>query len=392
MLRLLPKPQNTHSNWMRSALARTSLIGLARSMATAPRRRVAAMEVNLAMNLEDAKRYGLEGGFQHSGSSCGRHVEKLYVEGRLQGSLERAATALFDGTIKHALVVSGFYVLHDHLEGATGSCETDGPPGALAVVRALCARGVQTSLYCDAHNGPVLRAGFDAMIAYYATTRPAVADRLRSHCRCVDVPDGVDHLEALKGALEKAWEAAGEVDALVAVERLSEPYRNIRGNDLAAHTEPVDVLWPHVDGTSCGDARRKAGIREDAVSVGIGDGGNEVGLGRVAQLDAVASLSPGEDFCALGVNGALRACDHPLVATVSNWGGSALEAAAHALFPAALDDLEEGVERAVLEAICAAGSVDGKYVERPLSVDGMAWEPVHREFYEMLWGLAKGES
>ena len=68
---------------------------------------------------------------------------------------------------------------------------------------------------------------------------------------------------------------------------------------------------------------------------------------------------------------------------------TALEAAAHALFPAALDDLEEGVERAVLEAICAAGSVDGKYVERPLSVDGMAWEPVPRDFYEMLWGLAE---
>ena len=98
---------------MRSALARTSLLGLARSMATAPRRRVAAMEVSLAMNLDDAKLYGLEGGFRHSGSSCGRHVEKLYVEGRLQGSLERAATALFDRTVKHALVVSGFYVLHD---------------------------------------------------------------------------------------------------------------------------------------------------------------------------------------------------------------------------------------------------------------------------------------
>ena len=234
---------------MRSALARTSLLGLARSLATAPRRRVAAMEVNLAMNLEDTKRYGLEGGFQHSGSSCGRHVEKLYVEGRLQGSLERAATALFDGTIKHALVVSGFYVLHDQLEGATGSCETDGPPGALAVVRALCARGVQTSLYCDAHNGPVLKAGFDAMVDYYETTNSEIAARLRSHCRCVDVVDeGGDHLEALKGALENAWEATDEVDALVAVERLSEPYRNIRGSDLAAHTEPVDVLWPHVDG------------------------------------------------------------------------------------------------------------------------------------------------
>ena len=165
------------------------------------------MEVNLAMNLEDAKRYGLEGGFQHAGSSCGRHVEKLYVEGRLQGSLERAATALFDGTVKHALVVSGFYVLHDRLEGATGSCRPAlRPAGALAVVRALCARGVQTSLYCDAHNGPVLKAGFDAMVDYYETTRPAVAARLRSHCRCVDVPDGVDHLEALKKA---PWKRPG---------------------------------------------------------------------------------------------------------------------------------------------------------------------------------------
>ena len=248
--------------------------------------------------------------------------------------------------------------------------------------RAAC----KTSLYCDAHNGPVLRAGFEAMVAYYATTRPAVADRLRSRCRCVDVPDGVDHLEALKGALDKAWEQADEVDALVAVERLSEPYRNIRGNDLAAHTEPVDVLWPHVDGSSCGDARRKAGIREDAVSVGIGDGGNEVGLGRVAQLDAVASLSPGEDFCALGVNGALRACDHPLVATGDGCRTGAGRArgaicapapstastssALSVDFPAAFGWglLEAGVERirpsaAVLEAICAAGSVDGAGIE-----------------------------
>ena len=327
------------------------------------------------MNLEDAKRYGLEGGFRHAGSSCGRHVEKLYVEGRLQGSLERAATALFDGTVKHALVVSGFYVLHDRLEGATGSCETDGPPGALAVVRALCARGVQTSLYCDAHNDPVLESGLrlhDSVLCNHEARRrgsikePLPLRRRPRRCRST--------WRRSKAPWTRPGRQADEVDALVAVERLSEPYRNIRGNDLAAHTERVDVLWPHVDGSSCGEARRKAGIREDAVSVGIGDGGNEVGLGRVAQLDAVASLSPGEDFCALGVNGALRACDHPLVATVSNWGGSALEeAAAHALFPAALDDLEEGVERAVLEAICAAGSVDGKYVERPLSVDGMAW-------------------
>ena len=372
---------------MRSALARTSLLGLARSMATTPTKRVAAMEVMLAMNPADAARYGRDGGFAHAGSSAGRHVEKLYEAGRLQGSLARATTALFDGKVKHAMVVSGFYVLHDSGgPGTTGSCGTDGPPGALAIVRALCARGIQTSLYCDAHNGPVLRAGFEAMVVYYEGKRPDIATRLRSHCRCVDVDDRSDHLAALKASIAKAWGPV-EVDALVAIERLSEPYRNIRGLDLSDHKEPIDVLWPHVNGDSCSNARRLAGIKEDAVSIGIGDGGNEVGLGAIAQLEAVKELSPGADSCALEVNGALRRCDCPVVATVSNWGGSALEAAAHVLFPVELDDLEAGVERRVLEAICAAGSVDGKYVELPLSVDGMAWEPVHREFYEALWAV-----
>ena len=49
------------------------------------------------------------------------------------------------------------------------------------------------------------------------------------------------------------------------------------------------------------------------------------------------------------------------------------------------------VELALLDAIMAqpAGSVDGKYHEQPRSVDGLAWEPFHREFYENLWGLTK---
>ena len=43
----------------------------------------------------------------------------------------------------------------------------------------------------------------------------------------------------------------------------------------------------------------------------------------------------------------------------------------------------------MLAAIVEAGSVDGKYNDRPMSVDGLAWEPFHREFYEDLWALAR---
>lgn len=82
-------------------------------------------------------------GHAYAGSYAGRNIEKLYARGGLGGSLERAARAVFAGDRRHALVVSGFYVLHGyggHGGGggiAAGFCETDGPLGVPAVVRAL---------------------------------------------------------------------------------------------------------------------------------------------------------------------------------------------------------------------------------------------------------------
>ena len=47
-------------------------------------------------------------------------------------------------------------------------------------------------------------------------------------------------------ATKAAWGEAspGPIDCLFAIERLGAPYRNIRGVDISAHTEPVDCLWP----------------------------------------------------------------------------------------------------------------------------------------------------
>jgi len=104
-------------------------------------------------------------------------------------------------------------------------------------------------------------------------------------------------------------------------------------------------------------------------------------------------LAP-DGFAPLSANGAYRACDHLVAATVSNWGGTALEAAAAALFPAArAPDAADAVavEAAVLAAIMRGpcGAVDGKYADRPDSVDGLPFDPVHRDFYAHLWGLAE---
>lgn len=432
--------------------------------------RVRAMELATVFSPADLDAYRSKGdsalpplckGFMYAGSFAGRNIEKMYELGGLEGSLETAVRSCFEGTkVKHVLVCSGFYVLHNYggNEGQqdgiqAGSCETDGPLGALALVRAFASRGVYVSLYCEPHNGPVLRAGHEAMLRYYDEAAPAMAARLRSHSRCLaDATDGAaeaapsaeftaayaricpdDPMPSptslrsraarssfeLGMALAAAWRGQRDVpavDAIFAIERLSAPYRNIRGADIGVHTEPIDALWPlstpaegskasasmaafaSENGTlpSPADLRRLATVAPEAMCLGIGDGGNEVGMGKITCIDEVSVLSPGGEFAPIHVNGAHRTCDHLVLGTVSNWAGTAFEAAAHVLFPeSALDYGAEAhgtdVELALLDAIMAqpAGSVDGKYHEQPRSVDGLVWEPYHREFYESLWGLAR---
>jgi len=431
---------------------------------------VRAMEVGIAFSPDDFRAYcagpnlphplsPISRGFAYSGSFAGRNIEKIYALGGQEGSLEAAVRACFGSEgeaapVRHVLVCSGFYCLHNfgsfNPGSGAGSCETDGPLGALALVRAFAARGVRVSLYCEPHNGPVLRAGYDAMLRHFERASPAMAELLRTHSRCLpDATDGAgeplspelaDSLSrmypgeplpltssgrsrSVRSALElrksvsAAWgpSVPGDIDLLFAIERLSAPYRNIRGVDISVHTEPIDALWPPAiapEGSPAVDAmsdfwqasgvaadptalRELAGVSPNALSIGIGDGGNEVGMGKVSVQPAVAVLSPGGEFAQISVNGAYRACDHLIVGTVSNWAGTAFEAAAHVLVPpaAALDyvSYDDSVEKTILDAITAApaGSVDGKYPAQQNSVDGMTWEPHHREYYEFIWDMAK---
>jgi hypothetical protein len=434
--------------------------------------RVLAMELASVFRSSDLEAYRARAGvslpsvcsgFAYSGSYAGRNIEKMYELGRLEGSLENAVRSCFDGgKVTHVLVTSGFYVLHNHGGNRAdmhagiqaGSCETDGPLGALALVRAFACRGVHVSLYCEPHNGPVLRAGYEAMLRFYSQAAPAMAARLQSHTRCLpEATDGAAGAASeeftaayaaiypddpkpspaslrsrtvrssweLGKALEAGWAPDGppsRVDALFAIERLSAPYRNIRGRDIGAETEPIDALWPLAVAAEASAAaesvraftdesgsvpsaavlRELAHIAPDAMSLGIGDGGNEVGMGKITCIDEISALSPGGEFAPIHVNGAHRACDHLVLGTVSNWAGTAFEAAAHVLFPENALDYganahATAVELALLDAIMAqpAGSVDGKYHEQPRSVDGLVWEPYHREFYETLWTLATQE-
>lgn len=406
------------------------------------------MEIACVFSVDDYKAYAQLGpvidgelamGFKYSGSYCGRNIEKIYQKAVQHGrapSLFEAVTTLQKAS--HVLIITGFFVLHqkgaEGPHGDLGGCETDGPLGALAVLRALCARGVRASLFCDVHNGPVIKKAYDSMMEHFREADEGFWSRLQSHSRCLPFVSAEKPLpEAAKAevgdkemstleerswclsarlgdALRDAWgDNAGRVDALLSLERLGAPYRNIRGRDIGQHTEPIDCLYPLVEcgiNEECRAAlaemptapfRRLAHVAEDAKTLGVGDGGNEVGMGRVVSVPGCSELRPdGAAFAPLASNGCVRSCDNAVLGTVSNWAGSAIEAACHVLWPAQVDyvpkmrSIGSSVEENLLRAIMAKPTVavDGSHNDRAMSVDGMNFEPHHRELYDYLWHLA----
>jgi len=120
---------------------------------------------------------------------------------------------------------------------------------------------------------------------------------------------------------------------------------------------------PHV--TRGRPARRRATALRP-VTIGIGDGGNEIGMGKVrtrlAGLDALRARIA-----------AVVPVDHLVVAGVSNWGGYGIAAALGRLTGLDLLHTPE-IERRLVEACVAAGACDGVTRRREPTVDGLAAE------------------
>lgn len=111
--------------------------------------------------------------------------------------------------------------------------------------------------------------------------------------------------------------------------------------------------------------------RAASVSIGIGDGGNEIGMGKVPHETVVKNIP----------NGHLIHCrvptDHLIVAGVSNWGAYALAAGLFVLreVKPPPDLFDSDAERRILEVMVEAGPlVDGVTGKQTATVDGLTWD------------------
>lgn len=231
------------------------------------------------------------------------------------GELHDAAELLI--ATRSVLIVTGFFI------PAGGACETDGPPGAWALGDALASLGIEVGYVTDAACLPVLGgAGMTPLIEY----DPNLLTRHKP-------------------------------TALVSIERVGRAadgkYYNMRGKDIGAFTAPVDDMFLQANA---------AGIP----TIGIGDGGNEIGMGNVRELVA-ANIKLGPTIaCVVPTT-------HLIVAGVSNWGAWGLVAGLSLLCGRNLLPTVEQARRQ-LDAIVAAGAVDGVTARPEATVDGLSWE------------------
>ncbi len=260
-------------------------------------------------------------------------------------SPERGAPSAERTILAPALgIVTGFFIAH-----AEPPCgETDGPLGALFLARALAPTGVIVALLTDAFCRDALAVGLEAC---------ALTDRVL--LRVLPPSDEQYAGDPLQGLA---------LTHLVAVERPGPCddgcCRNMRGRDITAETAPAHLLF------------EGAALCDPAVrTIGIGDGGNEIGMGRI----------PRETIRRNVPNGGLIACrvttDFLIVTGVSNWGAYALAAGVRYLRGVAHDPelFDPARERELLELMVERGPlVDGPSGKRQATVDGLPFEEYAR--------------
>lgn len=308
-------------------------------------------------------------------------------------ALERAANSLAkNGT--SVGIVTGFPIL----VGGQPTAETDGPPGAVMLASVLLGLDRSVSLITDTVGQPAVVAACDVCSVprslLLEMPTPLQVDAAlggATHCGGPDPVSTDWSRKFLAGdfgrrpthlvAIERPGPTHTEVSLLsparsgpppVARFRTALPadlrdrVLNMRGEAITPYTAPTHLLF------------ERAHEREPKVTtIGIGDGGNEIGMGAIPWelLDDALGL-PGSGRVACRI-----ATDELIIAGVSNWGGYALAAAvAHAA--GRLDVLrpcDVAGERLVIEAlICQAGAVDGVTRLREPTVDGLPLE-VHLE-------------
>jgi hypothetical protein len=235
-----------------------------------------------------------------------------------------AADLILDspGTV---FIVTGFYILN------AGASETDGPPGAVVIGEGLTALGYEVVYVSDRY------------------TVPSIEHTIGDAAPVIDFPITSDE-QSEKFAADLLSRYSPSV--VIAIERCGMTaqgtFHNMHGKDISAYNARTDFLFTQHDRT-----------------VGVGDGGNEIGMGNHADVVAATESLVGRPC--------VTKTSELVIASTSNWGGYGLVAAlSERSGKNVLASVEH--EKEILDSFVEAGLVDGMTQDNVPMVDGFSHE------------------
>jgi hypothetical protein len=290
-------------------------------------------------------------------------------------------------------IVTGFYIPAGDLPAA----ETDGPPGACVLAKALLDLGIETCVITDGYCFSALEAaaeasGFPAhrLIRYphpQSDSKNDQAARAEWHEHFWQSVPGknLTHLIAIErvgpshtletvSAQSHFGSGATEAFARKVQQEHRDRCHNMRGTNIDEYAGDIHRLFEEC-------CHRFPCVK----TIGIGDGANEIGMGSAAWEDLERRLSgehSGRVPCRI-------ATTWNIVAGTSNWGGYALAAAVAVLRNdvAAVAPFNAAHQQRVLQHMVEHGpAVDGVTCRREPTVDGLpfatyiqAWEAIRHK-------------
>ncbi|NQV23293.1 MAG: DUF4392 domain-containing protein [Rhodopirellula sp.] len=304
------------------------------------------------------------------------------------GELAVAASFFADkDSVTGVGLMTGFFIPNTERAGLTSNCrqvkpsqspgnaETDGPPGTILLADILCGLGVPTTIITDELCEPVVRTACSAGSAHRPTILVSPLDENCSHAWRTDsllstTLQQISHFVAIERVgpghthlLHETWDSSKTFDHTsesgFTNDWLPGHCCNMRGESIDAYSANLHLLI------------EAAKARNPAIRViGVGDGGNEIGMGRFTWNELRARIP--------GTNADRVPCripaDATIVAGVSNWGAYAL-AAAIAVHHDRVDLLDRHTaasqQHVVEQIVSRAGAVDGVTRQREPTVDGL---------------------
>ncbi|KAJ8901197.1 hypothetical protein NDN08_007046 [Rhodosorus marinus] len=250
------------------------------------------------------------------GEDIGRRGIKAISE-HCEGELLKVTKTLLQA--KRVLLTTGFFV-------PTGQApETDGPLGAAAIAQALLRGGVSvdfiTDPLCASAVAPVVEflrgRNLETKVLIFPgpvpeEKRDGLSESAHAAFREYDPTSIHEYAEEFYKAHCTHYTHFLSIERVGAADAEGKFY-NMAGIDISGTTGRIDLLFDNAERFSSMMSQPKP------QTIAIGDGGNEIGMGKVRELVT-------RDVPKGSLIGSVASCDHLISAGVSNWGGYVLAA------------------------------------------------------------------